>query len=86
VRNPLTRERERATTILFDGIVLFLGYLFLRIVAIPGPPRMGSRPGHLCLSVARETGPTIWTCAGGGVDHRRRDGADCGAAFVWALT
>jgi len=33
VRNPLTRERERAITVLFYGAVLFLGYLFLRIVA-----------------------------------------------------
>jgi predicted PurR-regulated permease PerM len=33
VPNPLTRERERATTVLFYGIILFLGYLFLRIVA-----------------------------------------------------
>jgi predicted PurR-regulated permease PerM len=33
VRNPLTRERERATTVLFYGVVLFLGYLFLRIIA-----------------------------------------------------
>jgi predicted PurR-regulated permease PerM len=33
VRNPLAMERDRATTILFFGVVLFLGYLFLRIVA-----------------------------------------------------
>jgi len=32
VRNPLAMERDRATTILFFGVVLFLGYLFLRIV------------------------------------------------------
>lgn len=32
VRNPLSVERDRATTILFFGVVLFLGYLFLRIV------------------------------------------------------
>jgi predicted PurR-regulated permease PerM len=32
MQNPLTRERERATTILFYGVVLFLGYLFLRLV------------------------------------------------------
>ena len=50
MRNPLTRERERATTILFYGIVLFLGYLFLRIVAIPGPPSDG-QPSWPTLSI-----------------------------------
>jgi predicted PurR-regulated permease PerM len=32
VRSPLTRERERVTTIFFYGVVLLLGYLFLRIL------------------------------------------------------
>jgi predicted PurR-regulated permease PerM len=32
LRNPLTRERERVTTIFFYGVVLLLGYLFLRIL------------------------------------------------------
>jgi predicted PurR-regulated permease PerM len=32
VRSPLTEERDRAITILFYAIVLFLGYLFLRIL------------------------------------------------------
>jgi predicted PurR-regulated permease PerM len=32
VRSPLTQERDRAITILFYAIVLFLGYLFLRIL------------------------------------------------------
>jgi predicted PurR-regulated permease PerM len=32
VPNPLSRERERVTTIFFYGVVLFLGYLFLRIL------------------------------------------------------
>ena len=32
MRSPLTKERDRATTILFYAIVLFLGYLFLRIL------------------------------------------------------
>jgi predicted PurR-regulated permease PerM len=31
VRSPLTKERERAIAILFYGVVLLLGYLFLRI-------------------------------------------------------
>jgi predicted PurR-regulated permease PerM len=33
VRSPSGREQERVATILFYGIVLFLGYLFVRIVA-----------------------------------------------------
>jgi predicted PurR-regulated permease PerM len=33
VRSPLARERERVTTIFFYGVVLFLGYLFLRMLA-----------------------------------------------------
>jgi predicted PurR-regulated permease PerM len=33
VRSPLTREHERVTTILFYGVVLLLGYLFVRILA-----------------------------------------------------
>ena len=32
MRSPLTNERDRAITILFYAIVLFLGYLFLRIL------------------------------------------------------
>jgi predicted PurR-regulated permease PerM len=32
VRNPLTRERNRVTTIFFYVVVLFLGYLFVRIL------------------------------------------------------
>jgi predicted PurR-regulated permease PerM len=32
VRSPLARERERVTTIFFYGVVLFLGYLFVRIL------------------------------------------------------
>jgi predicted PurR-regulated permease PerM len=32
VRNPLARERANVTTIFFYGVVLFLGYLFLRII------------------------------------------------------
>ena len=32
MRSPLTRERERVTTIFFYGVVLLLGYLFLRIL------------------------------------------------------
>ena len=32
MRNPLARERERVTTILFYGVVLLLGYFFLRIL------------------------------------------------------
>ena len=32
MRSPLTEERDRAITILFYAIVLFLGYLFLRIL------------------------------------------------------
>ena len=32
MRNPLARERERVTTIFFYGVVLFLGYLFVRIL------------------------------------------------------
>ena len=33
MRSPLTRERERVTTIFFYGVVLFLGYLFLRMLS-----------------------------------------------------
>jgi predicted PurR-regulated permease PerM len=33
VRNPLTVERERVTTVFFYGLVLLLGYLFLQILA-----------------------------------------------------
>jgi predicted PurR-regulated permease PerM len=33
VRNPLASERERVTTLLFYGVVLLLGYIFVRIVA-----------------------------------------------------
>jgi predicted PurR-regulated permease PerM len=33
VRSPLARERERATTLLFYGVVLLLGYVLLRIFA-----------------------------------------------------
>ena len=33
MRSPLTREHERVTTILFYGVVLLLGYLFVRILA-----------------------------------------------------
>jgi predicted PurR-regulated permease PerM len=33
VRSPLTRERERVTTVLFYGVVLLLGYLFVRMLA-----------------------------------------------------
>lgn len=32
MQNPLARERARATTLLFYGVVLFLGFLFLRLV------------------------------------------------------
>jgi predicted PurR-regulated permease PerM len=32
VRNPLARERNRVTTIVFYVVVLFLGYLFVRIL------------------------------------------------------
>lgn len=32
MRNPLAQEQERATTVLFYGIVLLLGYVFYRIV------------------------------------------------------
>ena len=32
MRSPLTQERDRAITILFYAIVLFLVYLFLRIL------------------------------------------------------
>lgn len=32
MRSPLARERERVTTIFFYGVVLFLGYLFFRIL------------------------------------------------------
>ena len=32
MRSPLTRERERVATIFFYGVVLLLGYLFLRIL------------------------------------------------------
>jgi predicted PurR-regulated permease PerM len=33
VRSPLTRERERVATVFFYGIVLLLGYVFLRMLA-----------------------------------------------------
>ncbi len=33
VQSPLTRERERVVTVFFYGVVLLLGYLFLRILA-----------------------------------------------------
>ena len=33
VRSPLTREHERINTILFYGVVLLFGYLFVRILA-----------------------------------------------------
>lgn len=33
MRSPLTREHERVTTIFFYGVVLLLGYLFVRILA-----------------------------------------------------
>ena len=33
MRSPLARERERVTTIFFYGVVLFLGYLFFRMLA-----------------------------------------------------
>ena len=32
MQSPLARERERVTTIFFYGVVLFFGYLFLRIL------------------------------------------------------
>lgn len=32
MRNPLAKESDRATTVLFYGVILFIGYLFLRIV------------------------------------------------------
>jgi predicted PurR-regulated permease PerM len=32
LQNPLTREQERVTTVLFYGIVLLLGYAFFRII------------------------------------------------------
>ena len=33
MRSPLTREHERVTTIFFYGVVLLLGYFFVRILA-----------------------------------------------------
>ena len=33
VRNPLSRERDRVTTVFFYGVVVVLGYLFFRIVS-----------------------------------------------------
>ncbi len=78
MRSPLTRERERVTTIFFYGVVLLLGYLFLRILT----PFFAPLGWAVVLAIFvypwhEKLVPRYGECARCRVEHAGRDRVDC---------